>query len=87
MTDRYVRPEGSPIIEGSVLEDLLVCGVRKFEVFDFTGLLTDTDGFHVIAPRSEIVAARDCLKRKLPAGTHIKSYDPAGWPEGQDFTL
>lgn len=87
MADKYVRPEGSPVIEGSVMEDLRNCGIKQFEVFDFTGQLTDIDGFHVIAPRSEVIASHNCLKQKLPAGTHIKPYDPAGWPEGQGLTL
>lgn len=81
--DRYVRPEASIPVEGSILEDLKTCGVTRFDVFDFTGWQTDTDEFHVVAPRAEVTSSLGCLKGKLPAGVHVERYQPTAWPEGR----
>ena len=71
------------MIAGSLLEDLRACGVTRFQVFEFAGHMTDDDGFHVIAPRDEIASSLGCLRRKLPAGVHIKPYAAMAWPERQ----
>lgn len=34
LSGKYVRAEGSRVIEGELLKDLRTCGVTQFEVFD-----------------------------------------------------
>lgn len=79
---KYIRTDGSRVIEGSLMEDLRRCGVTRFKVFNYSGRLTDTDGFHVIAPRREVHASLRCLRGKLPTDTQIRPYLRSEWPEG-----
>jgi len=79
---KYIQTDGSRVIEGSLMEDLGTCGVTRFEVFNYPGRLTDTDAFHVIAPRQEVQPSLRCLRGKLPTGTQIRPYLRSEWPEG-----
>lgn len=70
----YFRPEGDPGLSGSIFEDLITCGIRRFEVNQLPNM--HGSELQVVIPRDAyLVIARGCLQRTLPPGTRLQVYD------------
>ena len=76
MLGTYVRPEGSASVSGSLLEDVMICGVERFEVVNRTDI-TDGGVFFVVIPNDKgLPLVESCLRKRLPFEVSFKKYLP-----------